>query len=348
MTGEYTYATNIDKLVSLEMAVRGLHDGESQQSVIEELYVAAREAKGEPICASAARDLHEQVSKGDTVLIATGAGGPPWLPKGETDGPPGAAGLGYAIAVGLGGRPVFITEEERSDIDVEPIEACTHAIGLNVVPYNELLERSTAASIVTFPEDGGRAEADELISEFDPAAVIAIEKLGPNKNGITHSSTGRELVDHGGIAPLFDSAIDKGILTIGIGDNGNEIGFGRIEDSVREIHPWGDVSQDPPDGGGITSRIATDHIVVSGTSNWGAYGIEAMIAILSETPDALHSPDDESRMLDHSIAVGCSDGVYSQPLMMVDGMTEGTQRSILTMLNDLVDHALADPYEREY
>lgn len=345
----YSYSTNIDKLVSIEMEIQGHHDTDSARSVNEDLYNAAREGEGGPLTYAAPAALYEQVDEGDTVVITTGAGGPPWLPKGETDGPPGAAGLAYAIAVGLNARPVLVTEASREEIDAEPLKACARAIGLNVVPYDDLLQRSTATSIVTFPDDeDGEEAATEFFEQYDPSAVIATEKLGPNPKGITHSATGRELPEHGGITPVFDHAIAEDVLTIGIGDNGNEIGFGKIEEAVREYHPWGDKSQQPADGGGIASRIATDHLIVGGTSNWGAYGIQAMLAILTETQKAMHSADDESRMLDHSIAVGCADGVYSQPLMMVDGMTEGTQRGIVAMLNDFVEHALAEPYEREY
>lgn len=71
-----------------------------------------------------------------------------------------------------------------------------------------------------------------------------------------------------------------------------------------------------------------------------------MLALLTETPEAMHSADDEIRMLEHAVVEGCSDGVYGRPLVKVDGMTSGTQRGVVSMLNDLVDHGLAEPYER--
>ncbi|MHB9092997.1 MAG: glutamate cyclase domain-containing protein, partial [Chloroflexota bacterium] len=79
---------NLDRLVSLEMRPQG-----KSQGVIRRLYDAARLHHGEPITTLAARRLVESVKSGDTVIIATGAGLPDYLPFGETDGPLGSAAL---------------------------------------------------------------------------------------------------------------------------------------------------------------------------------------------------------------------------------------------------------------
>jgi len=103
--GEY-----IDRLVTIEMKNRGMHHG-----FIHKLYEAARkEAGGRPLTTLAAEGIVKRVKKGDVVIIITGAGNPPTLPTGESDGPPGAAVMGRMLYYGLGAVPVYITEVKHA------------------------------------------------------------------------------------------------------------------------------------------------------------------------------------------------------------------------------------------
>ena len=55
------------------------------------------------------------------------------------------------------------------------------------------------------------AQAGELMDTYEPSAVIAIEKLSPNKNGIIHGSTGLSYDDmHAKPQFLFDEAAARG------------------------------------------------------------------------------------------------------------------------------------------
>jgi hypothetical protein len=337
-----TAAESIDHLVTTEMRMASETAG-----MIKPLYQAAREEASEPLTLGAAHALSETVDEGDTVLIATGAGkGTVNLPRGETDGPLGAVGIAHALALALGARPVITTEDHC----VDPLIATARAGGFNNLGYEELLERQNAVSITPFTknQDEADAEAERFLEMYDPSAIIAIEKGGPNRNGVYHSALGTDMTPgRAKVAPLFDRANDKGILTIGVGDNGNEVGWGQIEEAVREIQPYGRTCQCPCEGGNAC-RIATDHFVVANTSNWGAYGVEAMLALLTETPDALHTPDDELRMLEYNILSGSNDGVYDRPIMKVDGTSEDTQHGIVAMLNDIVTNGLTERYDRGF
>jgi hypothetical protein len=73
-----------------------------------------------------------------------------------------------------------------------------------------------------------------------------------------------------------------------------------------------------------------------------------MIALLTETPEAMHSPEDERRMLEHNVVAGSNDGVYDRPIMKVDGTSKATQYGIVAMLNDIVDNGLASRYDRGF
>ena len=111
--------------------------------------------------------------------------------------------------------------------------------------------------------------------------VISIEKLGPNPQGIAHTSTGTPTAsDRARAECLFDEAARRGIPSLGIGDNGNELGFGLIADAVAKYKPNGER---------LCTRVKTDVLVPANTSNWGAYAVEAALAALVGRPEIMHS-----------------------------------------------------------
>ncbi len=332
----------IDELVTMELRQPG-----PRSSIVKPFLDVITENQSTSPTAASANALVEAISPGDTVIIATGAGdGRVHLPNGETDGPPGAVSLARALTLGLGARPIITVEDHC----VTPQRRATHAGGLNVLEYDQLQERSNGATILPFTKDPDAAsnQSVEFLDTYKPAAVIGVEKVGPNDAGVIHSANGTDVSEgRAKVAPLFDLATERDILTVGIGDNGNEIGFGNIQDAVRDIQPYG-ATCDCPCGEGAVCRVPTDHLLVSNVSNWGAYGLNALLAILTETPSALHAPDDERRMLEHLVVAGSNDGVHDRPRPMVDGTATATQTGIVKILNNLVTMTLTDPYDRGY
>src|SRR5438105_1042223 len=75
---------NVDRLVTVEMRSQGIVRGN-----IVQLYEAARARLGQSLAMQAAMRLRDAVTPGSSVIITTGAGSLPWMPNGETDGPPG-------------------------------------------------------------------------------------------------------------------------------------------------------------------------------------------------------------------------------------------------------------------
>jgi hypothetical protein len=65
--------------------------------------------------------------------------------------------------------------------------------------------------------------------------------------------------------------MQPGIVTIGIGDGGNELGMGKI--------PWNVIRRNIPRGGLVACRVPVDHLIVCGISNWGAYGLAAGVIV---------------------------------------------------------------------
>jgi hypothetical protein len=180
-----------------------------------------------------------------------------------------------------------------------------------------------------------------MLDTFRPAAVIFIEKLGPNERGVWHTVNGVRVPpsEVGNAHLLAAQARQRGIYTVGIGDGGNEIGFGAIADAVREVHPYGRACRCGC-GGGMGTVAATDALVVAAISNWGAYGVAAALAILQEHPAVLHEPEMERRMLECCVAAGGFDGNYAAQMPFVDGTGEGVQVGVVTMLGQIVTNAL--------
>jgi D-glutamate cyclase len=324
---------SIDRLMTLEC--RSVNAG-----MLQPLYQQARERVGAPLCETAARRLLASVTPRSAVVLTTGAGGPPWLFKGETDGPLGLAAFARALALGCGAWPLIITEA-RSEA---PVAAALAAAGVSLLPEELARVRPTTATLIAFPVDPEKAEAaaEEVLARYRPTALIAIEKTAPNKANVIHSVSGHPWTPEVAFARveyLIAACRRRGIATIGIGDHGNEMGFGLIEAAVRATVPHADVCQCPC-GQGMASAVATDILIPASVSNWGSYGIIAGIAILKANPALLQDADTERAMLRACVMAGAVDGVSSRQILAVDGTGPETQVAVLTLLAELVAKAL--------
>ena len=153
-----------------------------------------------------ARDL---VATGHPIFILTGF----FIPEAhapETDGLIGAAAIGNALAR-IGKQVRFFTDPHTVDI------------------LRSIVPEFPIDSFPVMDPEPSEILATRILREFNPGAVIAIERPGPDE-------TGRYLtMRHVDITPwtarleyLFQAP-----LTIGIGDGGNELGLG----SIRPLLP---------------------------------------------------------------------------------------------------------------
>ncbi len=330
----------IDRLVTIEMRAG---KGEIPRGVIHKLYDAARAGQGDkPLTFLAADGLRKALKRGDHVLVVTGAGTPPWLPFGETDGPLGAAAIARALDIGLGAKPIMIAEERN----MGPVIASVQGIGLVTPPEDQFALRDGAALALPMPlgAEAGEAFARDVFDRFAPKAVVFVEKAGPNSEGFYNSllGTGRSTDMMANADKLAAEAKKRGIFTVGIGDGGNEIGFGKVAEAVRDIQPFGRKSKRPDGtpGVGIVTVTETDVLVAASVSNWGGYGVAAALAGLEGRPEILHSPSDEIRMMQRCVMAGAADGVFCRPVPLADGTSEETQPAIITMLQDIVISSL--------
>lgn len=323
-------AEYIDRLITVEMRNRGMPSGK-----IVPLYEAARaEAGGDPLAYSAALGLVKSVQRGDRVMIVTGAGSGPLIPKGENDGPVGAAVLARALHFGLGALPVLVCEQHH----VDPVVAACEAAGVGIRSLDIATASKIGGAVVAAPTDQAALLdwARRLSEELNPAAIISIERLGPNGKGVVHGATGLSgwdpMVD---LSPLFMVAAERGVFSIGIGDAGNEIGFGRIVDAVRRIQPHGERCQCPC-GGGMATTVPTDALVVAAVSNWGAYGIEACLALLLENADLPHSPQEAASIIQRCLEAGGLEAMQCTQRFFVDGIRGEVSVDIVQILREMV------------
>jgi hypothetical protein len=325
----------IDQLVTLEMRSAQLNAG-----TLAPLAHAARAKLGGPLCRVAAERLAGALTPGASVVLTTGAGGPPWLFKGETDGPLGLAALARTLTLGWGVWPLVITEPRS----VEPLTATLVAAGVSVLPEDLARPRPTTATLVPFTDDpaAAPAAAAAFFDRYRPAAVVAIEKTSPNRAGVIHSVSGKAWtphVDFARVEAVIDEARRRDVVTIGTGDMGNEMGFGLIEETVRRTVPRADVCQCPC-GQGMASAVATDVLVPASVSNWGAYGIAAGLAIVARRPELFHDVALERAMLTACVAAGGVDGLTSRQILAVDGTPADVQAGVVSFLATLIEKAL--------
>jgi hypothetical protein len=298
---------NIDRLITTEFDARP-HDS---SDITVQLYEAARALTDKPLVQGAAEALLEATRDGQGVVVSCGWVIDFWYPKGELCGMISSVALTRAIVQGLRRQVCFLTEEP-----VLPVfQATSAAAGMRVYPYEKLPELPHAASARSFPLDPGEAqeEAERLLDTFKPGAIVTIEKCSPNKHGIHHTGQGSDMsLTTAKVDVLVQEARKRGVLTIGIGDLGNEIGFGKIRSTVEEILPRG-LNCRCPCGGGIASDVDTDHLIVAASSNRGGYGLVAALATLLGDVSLLPTGAEDTRMIQTASFEGANDSFNVAP-----------------------------------
>jgi hypothetical protein len=298
----------------------------------------------------AAWRLKERVRAKSAVMIATGWPDRPWIDPdiAELDGPPGAAALARALHLGLKAVPMIVIESQL----VGPMAAVMTGAGFRVLPPDEAIAAADSpspihgAAVLPFPTEMKEAgeEARRLLDGYSPTALIAIEKGGMNDKGVIHNARGADTSAHMAKADLlFEAGLEQGILTLGIGDGGNELGMGAIAEFIREKIPFGAKCQCPC-GGGLAPATRTDLVIPAAVSNWGGYGVAAALAVLLEKGEVLHEPEVEERILRLGADAGLIDGMTGWCHPGADGMADRFHLALVTLLRGVVEAALSPGY----
>jgi hypothetical protein len=244
------------------------------------------------------------------VLVTGFVARPAWAA--ETDGPSGTVVLGRAL------RRLGVEVAYLADPPVAPLlDACLRALG----------EPREVIAVPADPTAALRA-ARAAVSRFAPTHLVAVERPGRAVDGGYYNARGRSVA--GINAPLDGLFLRRraGTVTIGVGDGGNEIGMGRVRARVV---------RDVPNGAKIASVVRTDHLVVAGTSNWGAWGVAAHLGLAADRA-LLHTAAEEARLTRAMVRAGAVDGLTGAARPSVDDLPLGLHQALLETLRGLVGH----------
>lgn len=272
----------LDRLALVEMRPYGM-----SQRLLPHLYNELRQPGMPAISRQAAEAIAARPHAPVTIL--TGMQIPNYMPVGETDGPVGA----IVLAAGLthvGHDVAIVVEPEIKEVMDQVIA--------------ELEEFNLPEITIISSSDTQAYRAREEETEI----AIAIEKLGANSKAVRHSVGGTAVSTGDDYADTFITNLQRnGGFTIGVGDNGNEIGFGKIASFAQSIVPWGNVCRCDCSSGIITTT-PTDLVIPCAVSNYGAYVIMTALACLLEREDLLINPNLISALVQRFVSLGMVNG----------------------------------------
>lgn len=232
-----------------------------------------------------------------TVLIGTGF---PVAGTFETDGPVGAIAL-YDALRSLGARPVLACGAPLCDVLEQD--------------YDVLKLRSGKLA-------AAERRAREELQGLAPQAVVSIERPGLAADGRYYNMRGEDITAH---CAFFDPYLTGAACpTIGIGDGGNEIGMGNIAGAIATL----DITA-------ATTRC--DELLVADVSNWGAYGLIALLARWSGRD--LLAAISPLEILEYLCARGSVDGVTREVTPTEDGLDAGEGIGVIRELRRLTGFA---------
>jgi hypothetical protein len=228
-------------------------------------------------------------------------------PCGETDGPLGAVFLARA----------FHPLEMNVWVSADPFcaDSLDHGVSATDI-HDQFIERSVRPT----PEGAVAGLWVRSPSQFATINhVIFVERVGPASDNRCYTMRARDITANTLPAHHLVRAGANGEKlweSIGIGDGGNEIGMGKV--------PHETIVKNIPNGDLIHCRVPTDHLIVAGVSNWGAYALAAGVYVLRgvKPPAGLFDPDREREILEVMVREGpLVDGVTGKPTATVDGLT---------------------------
>lgn len=234
---------------------------------------------------------------GGNVLIGTG------FPVGdtfETDGPVGAIAL-YNMLNSIGAKPVIV---------------CGAPLCAALAADYRVHEISIGAD-ASADGDPDR-EAREALATLKPQAIISIERPGLSAQGGYFNMRGEDISPR---CANFDAFLRLASCpTIAIGDGGNEIGMGNIENAIAAL----DI---------VPAITRCDELLIADVSNWGAYGLIAIIGYWRDE-DLLGkiSPRD---LLRYCSEQGSVDGVTRENTETEDGLDASAGIELIQQLRQL-------------
>lgn len=328
---EWNVGENLDQIMNLDPRGYG---------VCRILYEGSREYTGKPLTINGGERLIEKVKAKDLVYIMTGFVLSPFM-KAETDGAIGAVLLARALVHAMGAKPVIICPEEA----VKAIAACARTAGLKAFEnVDEVMETDSSIGILSFTKDQKEVQRDagDMLDRYKlPSAVIAIEAPGANEKGEYHNAIGLNVTAlEAKPDVLFRMLCQRGVMSLAIGDLGNEIGMGTIGVHIRKKIPYTD-REECRCGcqGGILADTKAEHIITAATSDWGCYGLIGALAYLKKNIDIMQTPELEARIIETACERGLID-MNGPGFQGIDGFGAELNINVVRVMRSCVEYAM--------
>jgi len=223
----------------------------------------------------------------------------------ETDGPPGALIISLVLKK-LGYTPVILTDKycqnffEKYDIKVIYME-----IAMENEKKIEFVERT--------------------IKENNPTGMISIERCGLNIQGKYANMRNISISEYTAEIDLFFKIYYNKIPTVGIGDGGNEIGMGNLEDIIKNNLNL------------VPCKIKVDKLIISSVSNWGGYGLVAYLCNLTNNKQFFETVEKTVKdYIKFIISLGSVDGITHENVEKVDGFDIDIELDIIRTLLKII------------
>jgi hypothetical protein len=246
------------------------------------------------------------------------------IPSAETDGIVGAAHLARAFT-NIGINVSILTDTLCSKAVKSALEGCNVEI---VTPIQQV------------PVGKTHDEYDEIIDSIkkkwtenkNPIThVISIERAGISYDGNIYNMSAKNISKY---TVPFDKLFlpNKEYTRISIGDGGNEIGMGKLSHQI--------ISENVKFGEFIACKTSCDYLIISGISNWGAYGLIALYSLLLDTNKKELFLKDFNIETDNAILINAVkkgnavDGITKKNELSIDGINQETN---LVVLNNILE-----------
>ncbi len=232
----------------------------------------------------------------------------------ETDGPPGAFAIGDAIR-SLGHPVAYVADVPMADM---------------MTAWQA--QRGDPSPVIDYPiSDDASANAGfagAVIAQHSPALLVSIERCSPDADGIYRNMRARDISPQ---TARIDRLFKQGLPSIGIGDGGNEIGMGNLQ----EVIATADRLPDHP------AVVGCDQLIISSTSNWGGYGLVAALS-LEVGRNLLPDVATDAECIRFLVDSGAVSGVSGEHDYLVDEFTLEENAAVLNALHDLVNERLSN------
>lgn len=229
-----------------------------------------------------------------TILIGTGF---PVSGSFESDGPIGAIALYRAL----------------TELNCEPVLVCAP-------PISKILSRNfTTYELPLVDWERSKPAVNQALKNLEPSLIVSIERPGVTADGRYYNMHKTDITE---LTAKFDLFLQASKCpSIAFGDGGNEIGMGNVRDALAAMN--------------IIPAVTTcDELVVASVSNWGVYGVIAVLCRLLNL-DLLKAFDPET-IANYLVDNGCVDGVTTRNESSEDGFPISVGLAIIDQLRDLV------------